>query len=230
MDKELLATVIIPQYIRKVEISKAIREKYYKESDMKYIPNRILDKIGIDYQWLNYDGEFIVCDSNKKPVVANEKAAGQPKYLLIDGQQLHTLTLKDYQRSKIIKAIKEQMIPEVAKLEPINKYPLRIIIELHDTFIDEEYGKDTGWDVDNRGLHYCKVFPDVLQGCLVKDKDTRKLVATSKVIIPNDSRRYLTQPPVPLFFPISDAKDRKLVFKIYHDTRECILNNQYYGR
>lgn len=230
---ELLATVTINNYIRSVEVSKARRATYYKKGEK--LPTKYSTKIGVDYQWVQFTDGIYLCDSLDVPIIKNSKSVGTPKVKRINGQDLHTLTLTDYDRSKIIRAIKAQMIPEVDKLDPITKFPIRILCELHDTYMDMEYlkldgnPKEIDWDCDNRGLFYCKTFPDVLQGCLETNKEG-KLVSTSKVVIPNDHRRYITQPPVILFFPIEDYNQRKLVFKIYYDDREIILKSKYYER
>lgn len=232
-NKELIAVVEIPKYIRKVQVSAARRATYYLKGEKLALKYK--NKIGIDYQWCSFpDGKIYLCNAKKEKVIKNPDSAGLPKYKIINGQDLHTLTLQDYERSKIITAIKEQMIPAVTKLEPITQYPLLIEMELWDTFEDMELlstkgrVKDVDWDIDNRSLFYCKTFPDVLCGCPFTDKDTGKLVYKSKVIIKDDSRQFMTQAPCPLFFPIDNTEDRKLVFKIYHDLRDIIKQSKHY--
>lgn len=229
---ELLAVVTINQYVRKVQTAKQAQATYYKYGEK--VPTKY--NIGVNSQWVKFTDGTVLCDAKKLPIIKNKNAAGKPRYMIFNGQDLHKLTLKDYERSKIIKAIKAQMIPEVNKLEPITKYPIRIMCEIHDTTYDMEYldskgkPKDIRWDIDNRTIYYCKCFPDILSGCLEADKDTGELVATSKIIIIDDDRLHITQPPTPLFFPISNHNERKLIFKIYHDDREVVLSNKDYGR
>jgi hypothetical protein len=231
---KLLGEVVIHQYVRKIQTSKARKPTFYKLGEK--VPSKYASKIGLDYQWVKFlDGTFLA-NAKKEPIIKNKDSVGTPKFMIINGQSLHTLQLRDYERSKIIKAIKAQMIPEVAKLEPITEYPIRILCELHDTFEDMEHltknekPKGLKWDVDNRTIFFLKTFPDVLAGCLEPDKDTGILLPTTKVIIPDDDRRYITQPPVPLFFPIDNTSKRKLVFKIYHDDRESIQQREEYKR
>ncbi len=244
---ELLGTVEIKEYVRVVELSKSRRATYYKKGER--LPTKYSDKIDVDYRWMEHTMPYIgtnilLCNAKGVPVIKNPNAAGTPQWEVISGQNLHTLTMMPSTRSKIIKAIKAQMIPEVEKLAPIIKFPIRILCELHDTYMDWMYITKEGkameikWDLDNRALFYMKVFPDVLQGSPMikdmgkkgkKDKTIKETVYLSKRIIPNDHRGYITQAPVPIFTPIEDTKERKLIFKIYHDDREVIKNSKHYG-
>lgn len=240
---ELLATVEIKEYVRLVTLSESRRAAYY-EKGKKKVPKKYSDKIGVDYKWHEIKGKIYLCDAYGTRIIANPNSVGTPKGEVIRGNALHALTMLESTRSKILKAIKSQMQPEIDKLDPITKFPIRILCELHDTvldwmYIDNKSGlpKDTGWDIDNRFLFYGKVFPDVLAGSPmivdVLDEQTKKTekkkVFTSKRIIPDDNRFYITQPPVPLFVPIADTKDRKLVFKIYHDDRDIIKQDFHFS-
>lgn len=234
MDKELIAEVIIPKYIRKVQVSGNRRPSYYKQGEK--LPLKYSSKLAIDYQWIRFkNGKVLLCNANQEPIVKNPTSAGTPKYKIINGQDLHALTLQDYERSKIITVIKLQMIPEVEKLDIINDYPIIIEAELYDTFEDMELlstkgkVKDIRYDIDNRFLMYGKTFPDVLSGCLSRDNDTGDMVCTSKPIIADDNRRYITNSMGCLFYPIENTEERKLVFKIYKDLRPEITSNRHYG-
>ena len=230
MDNELIAIVTIDRYIRKIQVSKSRRATYYFQGET--LPYKYQSQLGANYQWVN-SIEFdrtVLCDGYGNVVIKNKNSAGTPKYKIINGQDLHTLQMKDYERSAIVKAIKEQMIPEVEKLDIIAKFPLRILCELYDTVIDVELGKNghLPWDIDNRAAWYCKVFQDVLCGCPYKKKKGEKVEYRSKRIIPDDDRLHITQSPSPLFYPIENSENRKLVFKIYHDKRDIISNSKGY--
>lgn len=243
---ELLGTVVIPNYIRVIKISESRRATYYKIGED--IPKKYSDKLGKEYHWMYVDkkkDKFLV-DADGELIIKNPNSQGTPKYKIINGQDLHRLTLKDYDRAKIVRAIKEQMTPEIEKLDIITKLPIRILCEMYDTYTDVVVKSNPDWDVDNRLIFHTKVFVDVLSGSpskvIVIDNDTGKPMINhktgkplmemknlSKAIIPNDHRKYVTQPPVPLFFPIEDIKQRKLVFKIYHDDRDIIKNHKDYN-
>jgi hypothetical protein len=229
---ELLAEVTIPKYVRQIMTTKSRGTKYY-EFGMKKRPKTKYKSPTFDYLPFNVirNGKktvvkFLANVSTGEKVIANPKTKGTPKYKIINGQDLHTLRLEDYERSAIIRAIKAQMIPIVNSLDRIKKFPLRILCEIHDTIDDELIASDPDWDVDNRMAFYSKVFQDVLSGC--KSTESGILKTTTKQIIPDDHRGFITQSPTPLFVPIEDSENRKLVFKIYHDDRECIQSHSFY--
>lgn len=235
---ELLATVEIPEYVRLIILANARRETYY-EKGKKKLPDKWANQIGVNVDWQIIKGKTLLCDADGNPIISNPNSAGTPRGEVISGSSLHSLRMMDSTRSKIMMAIKKNMTPHIEKLEPITKFPIRILMEIHDTYLDYMYidskskqPKDTYWDIDNRVLFYAKAFPDILQGSpmiqKIKGSKEKKKVLTSKQIIPNDHRGYITQPPVPLFYPIEDTKDRKLVFKIYHDDRDIIKNHPAY--
>lgn len=228
--KELIAEVTIKEYIRNVVTSNARKETYYKRGEK--IPKKWTGSQFIFIKPKNRKYE-VLCDvsegmDNIKPIVKNPRVAGQPKYKMINMQDLHTLTMQDYERSKIIRAIKAQMIPEVSKLEPINIYPLIIECDIYDTVTDSFIPSDQDWDIDNRVGFYNKVFQDVLCGCPYRDEDTGLMVHSSKIIIVDDNRKYITGSPGGLFVPIENTENRKLVYRIYHDKRDVINNSLYY--
>lgn len=233
----LICEVTINNYVRKIEVSKSRKETYYKKSEEKTLPKKY--QIGIlngEYKFINIIKKgFLLVNKEGDLIIKNKKTAGTPKYKRINGQDLHTLTLQPYERSKIIKAIKEQMIPEVNKLEPIKLFPIRILCEIHNTFHDAELIKVNGdvkenvdWDVDNHSIFYTKVFSDVLCGSPYCKERGSKLEYQSKIIIPDDNRKYVTQHGSALFCPIENANNRKLIFKIYHDDRKIIKENSNY--
>jgi hypothetical protein len=50
-----------------------------------------------------------------------------------------------------------------------------------------------------------------------------------KEILPNDSIKYITKAPSPEFYPVDREQDRKIVFKISHDDRPCLIERTFYG-
>lgn len=222
-DKELLGIVVINEYVRKVKISNSRLAKYYYQGE----------KIPIKYQKGLLNGEnhwmfikerrgIVLVDADGDPIVKNPKVAGTPRYKRINGQDLYSTNMHQAERTKIIDAIKAQMRPEIRKLGKIEEsnFPIRVLCEVHTTFMDGEYIKKDGqpkelnWDIDNHISIHMKAFPDTLK---------------SEGIIPDDHRGFITQPPVPIFVPIENYEERKLVFKIYKDNREVIKTNKHYN-
>ena len=174
------------------------------------------------------EGKLVLCEHIEKkfstnlkeyiPIISNPKSVGLPKWYLIKGQDIYSGVLNVHQRGTVMNKIKECYTPYLKNIPVITDYPIRVIAEIHDTiqnFYDKssETGLGQAWDVDNYTYPYMKAFPDLLQ-------------ALGK--IKNDDRLHITQPPIPIFVPIENHEDRKLVFRIIKDKRKVIANNEIY--
>lgn len=232
---KLLRKIEIPNYIRQVELSKSRAAKYYVKG--KKEPTAEKYKSG-RYQWKPEDvvrkGKKVVqyclwdVATNKK-VVVNSRTVGTPKTKLINGQDLFgRATTKNYTLIKEMDAIKNSFVPYVNELEPITEYPIRILCQVYDHIIDPLCNGQM-WDVGNRFLMYGKCFEDVLQGWPIYNKKKGIMEYKCKQIITDDNVTKITQPPVPLFYPISKDEERKLIFFIYKDEREIVKQNKHYN-
>lgn len=172
------------------------------------------------YNGKNYnrkDFKYYLTESDSKTIIlANPNQVGQPNIRPIKGQDIYTGG--EHIRAAVIDNIKTSLMSYVRGIPVITEFPIMIDMEIHDTvkaWTDNSSDVVGGnWDVDNRGYPYAKAFPDLL-------------VKLGK--IPDDDRLRITKPPGALFVPIEEHETRKLVFKIYADTRECIKNNPYYN-
>lgn len=163
--------------------------------------------------------KWILCNRKNDwsiPIICNEKKAGTPRFYLIKGQDIYSGNLREHMKGNIMNKIKESYLPFIKDILPIIDYPVKIECELHDTiknFYDRSKNLGQRWDVDNYAYPYMKAFPDLL---------------VEKRILFDDDRLHLTQPPNPIFYPIDNHEDRKLVFIISKDEREIIKNNEIY--
>lgn len=249
--------VEILQHIRKVELSKKQRPRYYEWNGAfikgkKPIPKKyfkdgyytkspkiedLLDSVLLcgyknnilkiivhstksidDYKGL----KFRLCTWDCKldtyiPMLCNPRVVGTPRTLLIRGQDIYNSKVGEHTRGLIMDKIKECYKPFIINLPVINSYPVRIECEIHDTiknFYDQsKEGLGSPFDIDNYAYPYMKAFPDLMQ----------KLGK-----LRSDDRLHVTQPPSPIFCPIEDHKDRKLVFIISKDKRNIIATNEIY--
>ena len=106
-------------------------------------------------------------------------------------------------------------------MDVVDEFPIRIDMEIHDIIRDEN--SNSLWDMDNRAWPYIKAFQDCLTGN--KDKNGNN---KNKIIIPDDNILYITQPPIPLYIPVDDTYDRKIVFRLVEETDERILKHKAY--
>lgn len=211
--------VEIPDYIRKIKVSNARNKKYYEKGKKEPVSVKYKDRTLYDYVPFAGSKSYLIEKKTGERVIANPKAAGTPNVVTINGQSLYNGAVSKHLRSKILSDIKESYTPYINQMDVIEKYPIVIKMEIHDVI----YESTSLWDVDNRSWPYIKAFQDCLTGN--KDKLGNK---KCKQIIPDDNILYVTTPPSPKFIPVSDPKDRKLVFIIEEETDIRILNNVEY--
>jgi hypothetical protein len=217
-----IVRIEIPSYIRQIQLAASRKAKYYELVKGKLKGSKDLPK---KYQTKDYGfrpvkvgskTKTLLCDNvTKQPVIANPKSCGTPRIYIINSQDLYNQSLHPQTRRKIVTEIKDSFRPYLLRMEPVPQdyYPLRIIMEVHD-LIQDPMIKNQAWDLDNRshGL-YSKCFQDLLK-------------AEGKII--DDNIKYITGAPAALFCPVEKAEDRKLVFVICRDTRDIILNHEFY--
>lgn len=213
----------IPQYIRRVQLSAARRPVYYKVGDVvkakKYSDRKKYDYV--EHKVGNRREKFLTDLRTGQRVLKNPKAAGTPKLKVINGQGIYDQSIQIHTRDTMMKTLKQYFTPFVEQqLEPITGFPIRIYAEIHDTVLESNSKKL--WDLDNRFYMYQKAFQDVLVGNKVQG------VPTSKVIIPDDNILFITQAPAPVFIPVENTEDRKLVFILAEEEDERILGSAHY--
>lgn len=163
--------------------------------------------------------KYRLCDKDNNPILCNPMKVNKPKIYLIKGQDIYSGNLREHVRGTIMDAIKNYYRKFVENSPVIDRYPVRIDCEIHDT-INNPYDRRSKnsqigqrWDVDNYAYPYLKAFPDIM-------------VEMGK--LKDDDRMHLTIPPSAIFVPIDNHEDRKLVFIISEDKRELINNNELY--
>ncbi len=231
---ELLFSVTIPNYRRTYLKSNAMRAKYYEKGNKK-LPSQYCDKAlldgqgtrepdGVKYAWKSFPiirkkvkrmTDFLIEVSTGERVVANPEYVGKPSIANINGQGIYNGTIMKYERNSMIGQIKDQLRMHFMNIVPIKRFPIVIEVEIYDVLIDEEYSNKQRWDVGNRFFPYQKAIEDTLTDC--------------NALVDDDSK-FVTGPPRPLFCPIVDTKDRKLVISVYKDNRDIVLNSPDYIR
>ncbi len=223
---KLIATITIPQYIRKALMSKARMKRYY-ERGKKKPPDKFYRNVD-KYGWQEFPNgkEYLVERATKERVIANPRTAGSEKWKVINGQKIYSGQISKWDKEKMMSEIRKSYIPFLEGVDPITQFPLRILAELYDTY-EDELGTGMDWDIDNRFYPYGKAFPDVLIGWPKWVKAEK--VFQTRILLPEDHRGYVTQPPTPLFCPIENSANRKIVFYIYQDVRPLVLEHYAYN-
>lgn len=157
-------------------------------------------KIPKKYKNYKFNTEGYLINENGNRIVANAKSAGTPKYQAINNQFIYAGNYSV--RMNIVNGLKKFLLPYVQQVPIITTLPIIIECEIY-----QVPGRNN-WDIENFGVIYSKVFNDLL---------------VSEGKIPDDSIRYITKPGSgPLYTPIENIEDRKMVFYFIHDNREVI--------
>jgi len=215
----ILRKIECPLYIRKVQLS-AARNKNYYESGLKSLKKvnslkKFSDKTKFDWREHKVNKRMRTFLTNLKTgerVVSNPIAAGTPKVEVINGQGIHSGQIRENVRNTMMDAIKDFFLEHLEGMESIDQYPVSIFCEVHN--IPREFAQKI-WDLDNHFLMYQKAFQDVLTGNRGKNKSW----------LIDDNNLFITQPPSPIFIPIDDYEQRKLVFYIVKEEDSRILSH-----
>lgn len=238
----------IPEYIRQVTLSNKRRSLYWifdkqavksrnkilpasfikPEYKEEYKKNNVFWNVMLKsmYDFKTEKGHtYLVYKATGQKVLANPRTAGTPKVVVINSQNLYSGTMNEFERIKIVTAIKESFLPYVKTLNPIKDYPIKVSLEIQDTIVNEFGG--ARWDLDNRGYLYFKCFMDLITTGKtgITDKEGNRLTRMAPILI-DDSSMYVTGVGGLTFTPIENSKDRKLIFTITSDNREVISKNK----
>lgn len=213
----------------------------------------ILEPDGVHYVWQSFPAsrnkvkrmvDFLVDTTTGQKVISNTNKVGKPVIELINGQDIYNGNCSRHSRNKLMSVIKEHIrgaivtseygktfefintlvevkekklvtqVWHIKATKPLQRYPLIIKCELWDELFDP-ITKGQDWDAGNRILPYNKAFEDVL---------------TQLNIIKDDCTKYVTGPPQTKFIPLLPGEKRKLVYKLYVDRSERVLNHPEYKK
>lgn len=194
--RQLIRRIYIPDYPDKVLISKARRPVYYVSKDAQVKGKTEIPKSFHDRKKYYFDERGILVDRDSgKPKLANSKTAGQPRYWVVNFQQIWNGSIAKHGRSSRVDKLKEALQPYLTKKDivPITQweYPVAIEIFIYDT--------EFPVDVSNRGVLYIKVIEDLL---------------VTEGILKDDSAEYVNDSGRVKYIRIGDKKDKKMVINI----------------
>jgi hypothetical protein len=190
MNKELLTSIVIPNFITKVQIAKERRPIYYEkngkikvpESKLKHIKN---GKFKYDWQFHKIGSsikELLTDLETKLPVLKNPLVAGKSKYLQIKGNLFYSGFSHFSQRILVINAIKDDFREYFKQINEIssNNYPLEMeYIFFDEIVLKKEKGKNLSQDLDNKIYPYKKSIQDLMVSMKIIPEDTLEFIRKS---------------------------------------------------
>lgn len=196
-EKEFKFKLELPQYPIEAITSKSTNPKYYSvvsgRGRTKKLP-KTLEKNGYT---IDLDNFYL--NSQGERVVSNTKKVGKPGTIPINAQIFYVG--KPFQRMAIKNFVSAYLTDKVKQMDKID-YPVLIESEVHAPY---EHRLP---DMNNIGYVWDKILTDVM---------------VTEGIIVDDNPLYITKPgSAPLYHPIENFEDRKIVFNFYKDTRKEI--------
>lgn len=209
-ESNLLASLTIPQFITKVQISKKRRAKYYSNIKGKGVSKKVPKKYRTDQYSYNKNGWLV--DENGTRLIANPRVAGKPKYQILSGNKLLSGYGSPHIRAKLVRELRAFYRPfvqrHIKEHGPLTTFPIRVEWDCY-TIVDD----DPNWDVGNLFFYY-KYFEDALH------KDHEDEPKKYAAMIPEDTVKYIIHPPGARIIPVDNWEDRKFEFRFYYDDRK----------
>lgn len=199
MNKEIKFQLVLEQYPTSAIVSKSRRPKYYSSKPGRGRVNKLPKKMEKEGYTIDIEGYYLNLQGER--VVSNTGTVGKPGTIPINAQVFYVG--KPFQRMAIKNFVQEYLLPYVQQMEVID-YPVYMESEVHAVY---EHRLP---DMNNIGYVWDKILTDVM---------------VAEGIIFDDSPLYITRPgSAPLYVPIDNPENRKLVFRFYHDKRKEIAD------
>jgi len=187
--------IVIPNWLNRVEFSKATRAKYWEAKDVEKMPKKhIVDKIKV------ISGKAYPVDISGNRFIKNPKKAGTPNTWRINGQDLYNAamdwrkrkTMAQFYHDYFLKFIKEQAVPIKFTERMVGEYGLSISCDIYEV----------------------KQFPipDVSNMWLLEKFFEDALVLAG--IIPDDNPNYVIESGRKRYHWVETQEERKLIFNI----------------
>lgn len=174
------------------------RRATYYKKKDKNIPKKHLGK--------KFNKQGFMIDTFGNRIIKNSRSVGTPRYKKINGQEFYKGADSHHIRAKVVNELKKFYSETLKNVKPITQFPIQIEWEHH-----ELIGVGN-WDLDNLWI-YNKCFQDAL---------------IDNNVIPEDNVMFITKAAAPEIFPVETEEERKIIFKVYLDKRDVILNNSVY--
>lgn len=168
--------LIFDLYPLEIETSKGRKSVYWEYDNSDKLPLKYVKEIGVTYEWID---NILYHVETQEPVIKNINVINKPRTKQINGQLLHELKLKDYERSMILKILKNyyfSILKKYKKIEVETPIMIHLIFHINRKLIG---------DLDNHELFYKKTLFD----CFVDTKIIRS-VKNKKVIFEKIPNKY----------------------------------------
>jgi hypothetical protein len=192
--RRLLREIIIDDYPDKVLIAKNKRAIPYVSNESKVKGSKKIPKTYIDNPKFYFDSKGVLTKrSDDTPVLANPKSAGQPRFWVVNFQEIWNGAVSRQNRAMKADKLKRLLEPYLDELPPIQvkDYPVKIEVFLFNT--------EFPVDASNKGVIYHKIIEDIL---------------VKAGVLVDDSENFINDAGRTKLIRVSDEKDKKMIVRI----------------
>lgn len=188
----LIQSVVIPNYADKVQTARAIRPIYYVSATSNVKGKKKIPQSFLNSPKYGFDSKGILIDlATGEPKLANPKKAGNPRYWVVNFQDVWNQNIVKVQRAVIVHKLEDLFRPHIQKFNKVTKFPVEICTIIYDSKCPV--------DISNRGGIYTKIIEDLL---------------VREGIIPNDTIEYVNCSGRIKFIEV-DEEDKRMEIRIY---------------
>jgi hypothetical protein len=144
------------------------------------------DRYQFDYKGVLWDTRL------DEPKLANPQLAGQPRYWVVNFQDIWNGNMAKQSRAARVDKLKDILRPYIEKVKPIKKFPIEVAIVIYDVSM--------ATDISNRGAIYTKVIEDLL---------------VSEGVIPDDKVQYINCSGSCRYVQVSRIEEKRMEVLIF---------------
>jgi hypothetical protein len=189
-------------------VSKKRRAKYYTNENYRGIqgnrnvPRKYLNKP--DEYIFNEEG-ILIYKHNNLSIIANPRVAGQPRYWVINFQDIYNQKVSEQFRATVVNKLKYELRLYINSITviTIEDFPIEISICIFDI--------EMPIDISNKGVMYIKCIEDIL---------------VEEGIIPDDSIKYVNCSGRTKFIKVDKEEDIKMEVYISKSDNNNFFTNQ----
>lgn len=203
INQELLFSIVIPDFITRIQVSSSRRPIYYEKDGKFPVPVsklKHLDKGKMKFSWkihkIGSKGKILLTEvSTGDPIIKNARVVGTPKFVQIKGNDFYSGFSSPHQRMLIVNSIKDNFRAHFKKIGKVNTFPIFLeFIIYNEMNIRSSKGKLMSQDLDNQAYAYVKSSQDLMKEVKIIEDDNLSFIrkvsyefreSTSKKLIIN---------------------------------------------
>lgn len=182
--QELLFSIVIPDFITRIQVSASRRPVYYEKNGKHPVPSskskHIYPNGKCKFNWLQnaLKGKTLLVDNKTKElIIKNARVVGTPKFVQIKGNDFYSGFSSPHQRMLIVNSVKDNFRSYFKKIKKVETYPVYLeFIIYNEMNIKSSKGKLMSQDLDNQAYAYVKSSQDLMKEVRIIEDDNLSFI------------------------------------------------------